>query len=161
MFMLLCCVTKVKKRKRARIRDTTAIVLELKRQPRGENGALSAPINLIRIPDMRAAGQTFLHAMLTVVLQDWESKGGGGGSTCYAKYSTQLHHVPSMITVRTTFMFWLTLGGLFGNQVLRMLVCVLGTHGNYFYMNDSRAIIKFKLMQPVVKMQTPHSLQSY
>lgn len=38
------------------VRKTRAIALELKLQPRGENGALSAPINLIRIPDMRAGG---------------------------------------------------------------------------------------------------------
>lgn len=38
------------------VRETRAIALELKLQPQGENGALSAPINLIRIPDMRAGG---------------------------------------------------------------------------------------------------------
>ena len=36
--------------------ETRGIALELKLQPQGENGALSAPINLIRIPDMRAGG---------------------------------------------------------------------------------------------------------
>lgn len=65
------------------VRDTRPIVLELKLQPQGENGALSAPINLIRIPDMRAGGQTFLHAMLTAVLQQWERK--GGDSKCSTK----------------------------------------------------------------------------
>lgn len=38
------------------LRETRAIALELKLQPQGENSALSAPINLIRIPDMRAGG---------------------------------------------------------------------------------------------------------
>lgn len=38
------------------IRETRGLTLELKLQPQGENGALSAPINLIRIPDMRTRG---------------------------------------------------------------------------------------------------------
>lgn len=38
------------------LRETRAIALALKLQPQGENSALSAPINLIRIPDMRAGG---------------------------------------------------------------------------------------------------------
>lgn len=38
--------------------EARAIFLELKLQPGGgeRNGALSAPINLIRIPDMRTKG---------------------------------------------------------------------------------------------------------
>lgn len=36
--------------------ETRPIALELKLQPQGENCALSAPINLIRIPDMKARG---------------------------------------------------------------------------------------------------------
>lgn len=36
--------------------ETRPIALELKLQPQGENCALSAPINLIRIPDMKAGG---------------------------------------------------------------------------------------------------------
>lgn len=54
--------------------EARAIVLEFKLQPRGENCALSAPINLIRIPDMRSKGETFLHAKLSAVLQPWEGK---------------------------------------------------------------------------------------
>lgn len=36
--------------------EARAKALELKLQPEGENSALSAPINLIRIPDMRSRG---------------------------------------------------------------------------------------------------------
>lgn len=54
--------------------EARAIVLEFKLQPRGENCALSAPINLIRIPDMRSKGETFLNAKLSAVLQPWEGK---------------------------------------------------------------------------------------
>jgi len=39
-----------------RVKETRPIALELKLQPQGENCALSAPINLIRIPDMSAGG---------------------------------------------------------------------------------------------------------
>lgn len=62
---------------------------EFKLQPRGENGGLSAPVNLIGIPDVRAGGQTFLHATLSAVLQQRERK--RGDSTCYTIYTAAGH----------------------------------------------------------------------
>lgn len=38
------------------VKETRPIALEFKLQPQGENCALSAPINFIRIPDMKARG---------------------------------------------------------------------------------------------------------
>lgn len=67
--------------------ETRPIALELKLQPQGENCALSAPINLIRIPDMKAGGDRHFFTLCCLL----SSSTGKGRKV--AEYATLPKHL--------------------------------------------------------------------